>query len=286
MTPSGIQPDARTSEQAKLSQENFQYLCRAIYDDAGIVLDESKGYLLEARLAPLARHEGADTLNDLCNLMRAVGGNRVRERVVEAMTTNETLFFRDLRPFEAIEKTLLPELRERNAASRKIRVWSAACSTGQEPYSLAMLWRETQPPNWEIEILATDLSDEVLARARAGRFMQLEVNRGLPAPYLVKYFRRQGLDWEIDAEIRRMVIWRKFNLQEEPRGLGRFDLVLCRNVLIYFDQPAKRAILGRLRGVLVPGGYLLLGASETTLGSDETFVRKQAGQAVVYQNPS
>jgi chemotaxis protein methyltransferase CheR len=268
-----------------LAAENLRYLCGIIYNESGIVLDDSKAYLLEARLLPVAREEGESTLDGLCSLVRAAGGHRLRDKVVEALTTNETLFFRDIKPFEALEKVLIPELLKRRESVRKLRFWCAACSTGQEPYSLAMLWSEMAVPGWQIDILGTDLAEAVLERARAGRFQQIEVNRGLPAKYLVKYFHRDGLTWEIRPEIRGMVQWRKFNLKDSMDGLPAFDVVLCRNVLIYFDLQTKRRILANIRKVLRPEGYLGLGSSETTLNVDDAYIRRQVGPAIFYQAP-
>jgi chemotaxis protein methyltransferase CheR len=270
---------------ANLTADNLRYLCHTIYNQSGIVLDEGKSYLLEARLLPVAREEGESTLDGLCNLIRAAGGHRLRDKVVEALTTNETLFFRDIKPFEALQKVLIPELMKQRASARQLRFWCAACSTGQEPYSLAMLWREMNVPGWQIDILATDLADGVLERARAGRFQQLEVNRGLPAKYLVKYFHRDGMTWEIQPAIRSMIRWQKFNLKDSMAGMPLFDVVFCRNVLIYFDLQTKRGILTNFRKVLRPQGYLILGASETTLNVDDTYVRQQLGPAVFYQAP-
>jgi chemotaxis protein methyltransferase CheR len=277
---------ASSGRSTALTIDNLRYLCKTIYNESGIVLDESKSYLLEARLLPIARDEGESTLDGLCNLVRAAGGRRLRDKVVEALTTNETLFFRDVKPFEAFEKVVIPELLNERAATRQLRIWCAACSTGQEPYSLAMLWREMNIPGWQFEILATDLADNVLERARAGRFQQLEVNRGLPAKYLVKYFHRDGLTWEIKPDIRKMIRWQKFNLKNSMGSLGAFDVVFCRNVLIYFDVQTKRSILTNIRKVLRPGGYLVMGSSETTLNVDETYVRKQVASAIFYQNPA
>ena len=276
--------DTSESPAKALSQLNFQFLCDTVYRDSGIVLDESKGYLLEARLLPIVRAEEANTLDGLCNLIRATGGRRVRDMVVEAMTTNETLFFRDARPFEGLEKAVIPELTGKAPAGR-LRVWCAACSSGQEPYSLAMLWKEMAIAGWDLDLLATDLSDRMIEKAASGHFSQLEVNRGLPAKYLVKYFTRQGTDWQIKPELQHMVNWRKLNLKDRFTGLGPFDIVLCRNVLIYFDTKTKKQILAGIRALLVSGGYLALGASETTLNIDDNYLRKPVGPAVMYQKP-
>lgn len=280
-----VSPSVASRAATNLTADNLRYLCHTIYTESGIVLDESKVYLLEARLLPVAREEGESTLDGLCNLVRAAGGRRLRDKVVEALTTNETLFFRDVKPFEALEKFLIPELTKPRAGAHQLRFWCAACSTGQEPYSLAMLWREMKIQGWQIDVLATDLADNVLERARAGRFQQLEVNRGLPAKYLVKYFHRDGMTWEIQPEIRGMIRWQKFNLKDSMAAMPQFDVVFCRNVLIYFDLQTKRGILTNIRKVLRPGGYLILGASETTLNVDDTYIRKQVGPAIFYQAP-
>ncbi len=285
-SPASAAAPSKSGGSSNVTSDNLQYLCKTIYSESGIVLDESKGYLLEARLLPVARDEGESTLDGLCNLIRAAGGRRLRDKVVEALTTNETLFFRDSRPFEAVEKIVIPELLKQRAASRQLRIWCAACSTGQEPYSLAMMWKEMNPNGWQLDILATDLAESVLERARAGRFQQLEVNRGLPAKYLVKYFHRDGMTWEIRADVRKMIRWQKFNLKDSVAGMPVFDLVFCRNVLIYFDVPTKRGIFNNIRKVLRPGGYLVLGSSETTLNVDDTYVRQQVGPAIFYQNPA
>ena len=281
MAPTSAQQD----ELKSLKPENFDFLCRTVYKDSGIVLDESKGYLLESRLLPVVKSEGATSLDDLCRLIRATGGERLRDKVVEAMTTNETLFFRDVSPFEGLEKELIPKLMERAAGRRPLRFWSAACSSGQEAYSLAMMCLEMGLGPFQIEFLGTDLSDQILERAQRGRFMQLEVNRGLPAKYLVKYFTRHGMEWEIEPEVRQMVRWTKLNLALSWPDLGLFDVVLCRNVLIYFDTETKRGILARIRRHIRPEGYLILGSSETTLNIDEEFIRRQVGPAIMYENP-
>jgi chemotaxis protein methyltransferase CheR len=232
---------------------------------------------------PVAEELHLSSLLALCEALKHPDAP-LRKRVVEAMTTHETLFFRDGTPFDALKKELLPQLKEENKLSRRIKIWCAAASSGQEPYSLAMLLLECGFADWNIEILATDLSEQVLKRAREGKYMQLEVNRGLPAPYLVKYFERDGLEWRIRDNIRRMVRFEQFDLRQDPRGSG-YDFVFCRNVLIYFDIPTKKQILGRLRSTLKPGGYLVLGSAESTLGLDETFIRVAFANARFYQAP-
>lgn len=267
----------------EISAESLAFLCRTVHENSGIVLDESKAYLIESRLGPVARSEGLETLDSLCKLLRTASAKALRTKVVEAMTTNETLFFRDLRPFEALRDVVLPEI-VASAAKGTVRIWSAATSSGQEAYSLAMLWKELNIPGWELKIVGSDISDEMLDRCRKGRYRQLEVNRGLPARYLVKYFEPVETDWVIKPELRRMMEWRRFNLLDDMSALGGFDIVFCRNVLIYFDQETKASILRRIRGLLREGGYLFLGLSETTLNLDSNYERTTLGSAVAYRN--
>ena len=276
-------PSSRQKISTEISPENFKYLCDTVYNESGIVLDESKRYLLEARLSPIARSEGMTTIDSLCNLIRAAAGRPVRDKVVEAMTTNETLFFRDVKPFDALKQVLFPEITSTNRPDRTVRLWCAASSSGQEPYSIAMLWKEMAIAGWKLDILATDLSDKMLERGRSGRYLQLEVNRGLPAVYLVKYFDREESEWIVKPEVRSMIRWRKFNLKHPMIGFGPFDLVFCRNVLIYFDQDTKQRILNNFQTTLTDGGHLFLGASESTIGLDDTYERRQVGPAVAYR---
>lgn len=267
----------------EITAENFAFLQQQIYRDSGIVLESGKQYLVEARLAPIARQHGLGSVNDLCNLLRAVGNDGLRRKVVEAMTTNETQFFREPAQYEALRTTLLGELLAARRSPRPLACWSAAASTGQEAYSLAMLAAEMGLAATDLQVLGTDLAESVLERARAGRYSQLEVNRGLPAAYLVKYFTRQGLEWILKDEIRRRARFQRHDLRDSARHLGPFDLVFCRNVLIYFDQETKRRILQQVREAMFPGGYLLLGAVETIMDLDHLFERKRVGQAIVYQ---
>jgi len=268
-----------------ITAENYAFLQDQIYKGSGIVLDESKLYLIESRLSPILRRERLGTLNDLCALIRAVEGGAVKKQVVEAMTTNETLFFRDASAFEALQKTVLPGLVEQRKSVSKLSLWSAAASSGQEAYSLAMMLLNLGLAGWQIRILATDLNDQILARARAGRYLQIEVNRGLPAKYLVKYFQRSGLDWQIKDEVRKMVEFAPLDLRQSLRTMGPFDLVLCRNVLIYFDIETKKKILGEIRQTLFGKGLLLLGSAEPTLNLDDAFTRKVIDQATFYEAP-
>jgi chemotaxis protein methyltransferase CheR len=255
----------------------FDYVCRLVRDQSGIVLEAGKEYLVDARLTPVARQVDLGSVSELVGRLRAGPNNALATRVVEAMVTTETSFFRDLHPFETLRTTVLPDLIRRRREERRLAIWCAACSTGQEPYSVALLLKEHFPDlvNWRVELLATDLSGDVLARARSGRFSQLEVNRGLPAALLVKYFVQQGATWELREDIRRMVEFRELNLTRPWPALPRADLVFLRNVMIYFDAATKSAILGRVAKVLRPDGYLLLGGAETTLNLSGSFRRAE-----------
>lgn len=267
---------------ASITQENYRFLQQHVYQHSGIVLDEAKHYLLESRLIPIVRDIGLADLNALCHALRSASQAPLRNRVVEAMTTNETLFFRDKSPFDALRLKLLPELLA-TVKHRPLRIWSAAASTGQEAYSIAMLLLEQGVQPGQVEILGTDLSEGVLTRAREAVYSQLEVNRGLPAPYLVKHFTRKGMSWELQERVRKMARFQQLDLRSGIRALGMFDLVFCRNVLIYFDLATKRGILEQIRSVMQPHAYLFLGSAETTLNVDERFSRKVLEGAVVYQ---
>ena len=269
-----------------ITAENFDYLIKLIYGDSGIVLDRSKEYLLESRLLPVAKANGATNLDGLSQLLRTgAKGPPLRNAVVEALTTNETLFFRDVSPFEALRTMILPKLIEARAATKKLSFLSAACSSGQEAYSISMLLQEQNLPGWQFDILGIDLSHAILNRAKAGRFSQLEVNRGLPAKYLVKYFTKTGNDWDLKPEVKRPCRWQSANLKESLANLGRFDVVFCRNVLIYFDLQTKKGVLQNLRKVMNPMSYLLLGSSETTINIDESFIRQSIANTTIYQTP-
>ena len=268
-----------------VSASDFAYLCKLIRDQSAIVLEPGKEYLVEARLLYVARRAGFANLEGLVDCLRTSSFNGLHRQVVEAMTTNETSFFRDLHPFEAFKKHVLPECLARRSSGQKLRIWSAACSSGQEPYSLAMLLKEHFPdlvPH-EVQIMATDLSEEMVQRTRAGRFSQLEVNRGLPAALLVKYFKQDGGEWEIQEDLRHLLDVRTFNLNESWRQIPPMDVIFMRNVLIYFDVATKQAILHKLRQVLRPGGYLFLGTAETTLNLDDCFLPVQFDKTFCYQ---
>jgi chemotaxis protein methyltransferase CheR len=267
--PSAIRPD------------NYRFLQELIYTGSGIVLEEDKQYLFESRLSPLARTYGATSVDDLCALLRATTNSALQSKVVEAMTTNETYFFREPAQYEIIRTTLLPSLRELQSGTRKLSFWSAAASTGQEAYSLAMLLLEEGFPASDVQILGTDLSSNVLDKAAGGRYLQIDVNRNLPAPLLMKHFQRQGADWQLSDTVRHMVRFERLDLRRPMRGLGPFDLVFCRNVLVYFDSATRHTILKEIHGTLFRGGWLLLGAADVPAGLDELFERRTIGAVTV-----
>jgi chemotaxis protein methyltransferase CheR len=279
------QPPQKGQLEAQLTMEIYAFLQQYIRRESGIALDEDKLYLLQSRLMPLVESEHLGTLEALCARLKSGTSDGLRRRVVEAMTTHETLFFRDPTVFDGLRTVLLPAIARRAETTKTLRIWSAACSSGQEPYSLAMLLVELGFSTWDIQILATDLSSQILERATLGRFLQIEVNRGLPAQLLVKYFERAGLEWRIKDQIRRMVRFTILDLRNSLRSFGPFDLVLCRNVLIYFDLETRKKILDNIYGTLAPGGYLVLGTSETTFNLDSKFVRQTVGSMIAYQVP-
>lgn len=252
---------------------DFEYLRKLLKARSGLFLTADKQYLLESRLLPIARRIGVADLAGLTQKLRAPNAEALTATVVEAMTTNETFFFRDKIPFDHFRDTMLPALLAARAAQRRIRIWCAACSTGQEPYSLAMALSEmaSKLAGWKIEILATDLSGEVLEKAKAGTYSQFEVQRGLPIQLLLKYFTQAGDQWQIAPAIRAMVQYRPINLLRDFSNLGAFDVVFCRNVLIYFDQETKVTVLDRMARLVEPDGYLVMGAAETVVGLTDKF---------------
>lgn len=268
-----------------LSQDNFAFLQRFVHQQSGITLGDEKLYLIQARLLPMLADEGLQSLDALCEALKHNPQERLRRKIVESMTTHETLFFRDPKVFEALRQRVFPDLIRRRSATRALRIWSAACSSGQEAYSIAMLLMELGRGDWNVEILGTDLSGQILEKARTGRFLQIEMNRGLPAALLVKYFQRAGLEWEIKDSLRRMVRFEHFDLRHPMFPLGSFDVVLCRNVLIYFDADTRRRILAGISGQLLPGGYLVLGASETALDSPVSLERRSLDGTTFFQKP-
>jgi chemotaxis protein methyltransferase CheR len=267
-----------------LDTPSFEYVRKLVLDRSAIALEPGKGYLVESRLMPIARAHGHGTLTTFIDSLRRQPSGPLHTQVVEAMTTNETSFFRDIHPFDALRTIVLPQLLAARGAVKKLNLWSAACSTGQEPYSIAILLAEHFPAlaDWNVTIYATDLSQQVLDRAQAGQFTQLEANRGLPTALLVKYFDKVGLHWHIKPELKRRVRFLQANLIEPWPVLPTMDVVFMRNVLIYFTPETKRQILTKVRRQLAADGTLFLGGAETTLGIDEGWRRVNHGKTSTY----
>jgi chemotaxis protein methyltransferase CheR len=252
--------------------EDFDFIAKLLKDRSGLVITRDKAYLLESRLTPVARKRGLKGLDDLVASLRTAGEDLLRE-VTEAMTTNESFFFRDIKPFDQFKDVVLPAMLQTRAAKKSFRIWSAASSSGQEAYSLAMMLKEEAPkmPGWKVEIVGTDISTEMLEKAKAGLYSQFEVQRGLPIQLLVKYFKKNNEMWQIDPSIRAMVQFKEYNLLHDLKSLGQFDVVFCRNVLIYFDQPTKSRVLDNISKVMPDDGFLYLGGAETVLGISDRF---------------
>lgn len=265
-----------------VSPADAQFVRELVLRRSAIQLDAAKDYLIEMRLSQLARETGLPGIAEL--IAKARTDRRFDVKIIEAITTHETSFYRDLLPFDALREVLLPKFIAARATTRMLTIWSAACSSGQEPYSIAMQILEHFPElaRWPVRIIATDISEQVLAKARDASFTQLEVNRGLPATLLVKYFERSGTHWKLAEPVRKLVEFRKLNLIEPWTVTPRPDIVLMRNVLIYFDLPTKRTILERVAEAIAPDGALLLGAAETPLGVTERWDRVAAGNKHIY----
>jgi chemotaxis protein methyltransferase CheR len=256
-----------------LRPDDFDFVARMLKERSGLVIGRDKAYLLESRLMPLARKRGLKSLEELVGAMRASRDEAMMRDVTEAMTTNESCFFRDIKPFDQFRDVVLPQVMQQRAAKKAIRIWSAACSSGQEAYSLAMLLKENAAKltGWRIEIVGTDISIEMLEKAKAGLYSQFEVQRGLPIQMLVKYFKKKDESWQIDPALRGMVQFKEFNLLHDLRALGQFDIVFCRNVLIYFDQGTKSRVLDGISKQMPDDGILYLGGAETVLGISDRF---------------
>ncbi len=287
-----------------LAAADFQFVSEMARRTAAIVIEKGKEYLVESRLEPVALREGFTSLTEMLRSLRAGGRvDLLQEKIVDALTTNETLFFRDPSAFEGLRKIIFPLLITQRASARRLRIWSGACSSGQEPYSIAMMLRESFPElvSWSIEIVATDLSPTILARAKKGVYSQIEVTRGLPAPYLAKYFRPDNpvdvtssasptgsrspvmASWAIADEIKKMVQFREMNLVQSWPVMAPFDLILMRNVMIYFDVETKKTILKKLRHCLASHGHLILGSTETTVNIDSAWKPVAVDKAAAYQ---
>ncbi len=270
---------------AGISQSDFEYISKIVREHSAIVLETGKEYLVESRLSPLLNSEKLDSYAELVKKMRSDISRTLAGKVVEAMTTNETSFFRDIHPFEVLKSTIIPELMQKREATRELNIWCGASSSGQEPFSIAMMLKENFPKlnNWKLYFMASDISKEMQTRCKQGVYSQLEINRGLPATLMVKYFQRNGTVWQVKPEIQNMIDFQIMNLSGSWPMMPKLDLVMMRNVLIYFDVPTKKLILGKVRNLLKPDGYLFLGAAETTLNLDENFERMNFKQSGCYR---
>ncbi|MCD8570181.1 MAG: protein-glutamate O-methyltransferase [Alphaproteobacteria bacterium] len=262
---------------------DFDIYQALLKERSGLVITPDKAYLLESRLNPVAKKWGFDGLNTLTIALQGVPDKQMVKDIVEAMTTNETSFFRDQNPFDRLKEVVLPHMLKTRMNHRRMRTWCAAASSGQEPYSIAMILKEmeTQFTGWRNEIIGTDLSDEILAKAREGLYTQFEVQRGLPIQLLMKYFTQEGDKWRINEPIRKMISYQPFNLLESMAAFGQFDIIFCRNVLIYFDEKTKADILNRMSKHLAPDGFLFLGGAETVIGITDVF-KPMPGQRGLY----
>jgi chemotaxis protein methyltransferase CheR len=268
-----------------MTAQDFDYIRGLLQERCAIVLEPGKEYLVESRLTPVARRLNLGSISELVVQLRGQSAHGLVNEITEALVTTETSFFRDHTPFETLRKSVIPELVRRRGRERQLNIWCAACSTGQEPYSLAILVRENFPEllTWKLSLLATDISVQVLARAREGRYNQIEVNRGLPAALLVKYFEQHGTTWQIGEKIRSMVQFQELNLDRPWPSLPPMDLILIRNVMIYFHTDTKKAIFAKLARLLHTDGYLLLGGAETTFNLSEAFRRVEELKSGFYQ---
>jgi chemotaxis protein methyltransferase CheR len=262
---------------------DFEFYRELLMAKSGLVITPDKCYLLDSRLTPVSKKWGFASLEAMTMALRGVADKQLMVDVIEAMTTNETSFFRDKRPFDLFEKIVLPHIVKNASGPKKLRIWCAAASSGQEPYSLAMILKEKAAllQGWRTEIVATDISDEILTQARKGLYTQFEVQRGLPIQLLMKYFVQADDKWQLKDEIRNMIDYRNFNLLENLKSLGQYDIVFCRNVLIYFDEATKRKVLDGVMDILSPDGFLFLGGAETVLGITDKF-KPLANQRGIY----
>lgn len=271
-----------------ISTKELTILCDYIFEICGIALDETKGYLLESRLGPLVRQVGCKDFVELVQRARNGNDRTLMRRIVEAITTRETLFFRDGSPFIALSRDILPDIIQRKSAANQgnsLRVWSAACSTGQEPYSIAITLLESIPNtgDWDLSILATDISETAIVQAELGLYSEHEVGRGMQSHHQEKYFRRTVNGWQIDESICRMVRFQRFNLHESFAAFGHFDIIFCRNVAIYFSPEGRRSLFERLAQSLNPGGVLIVGSSESLSDLGEEFAACHAGDSIFYR---
>ena len=269
----------------QISSQSFDFIASLVLRKSAIVLEPTKAYLIESRLLPVARQNGLSTLDQLVDALKRPGASALTDAVIDAMTTNETSFFRDLHPFDALKTQIIPEMMQKRASERTLNIWSNACSSGQEVYSIAMLIREHFPElaGWKVRLTATDLSKQILDKAQSGLFTQTDINRGLPMPMVLKNFKRVGVSWQISDEIRKMVDFRVLNFVEPwPPTLPKMDIVFLRNVLIYFSVDTKKQILDKVHRAMHKDGVLFLGGAETTMNLNVKFERKLLGKATGY----
>lgn len=269
-----------------LSSEDYQYICDLLKARSGLSLSSDKGYFIDSRLLPVARE---NSLKDMEELVAALKSGRpgLANQIVNAMMTHETFFFRDGKPFEAFEDSVLPFLKNQRSFEKKLNIWCAGCSSGQEPYSLAMILKENAKkfPSWKVTLLGTDISPTVIEKAKKGRYTQFEAQRGLPGPLLKKYFKETDCDWQINSHLRNAVKYQVRNLMDDFREMGPFDVIFCRNVLVHFDPTTKARVLEKMAEVLAPDGFLFLGASETVLGFSNLYTTLE-GKRGIYSKAS
>ncbi len=271
----------------QITQEDIKVISRLVDDLCGVVLDESKGYLIQSRLSPVAESAGCGTFTELYYKARYENDKTLQQKIIDAITTHETLFFRDTSPFESLRHKVLPELfdaKARTALPKRIRIWSAGCSTGQEPYSVAMVLHELLPDvhSWDIQILATDISDTSIKEASLGQYADHEIQRGMTPEMLAKYFTRETNGWRVKDELRGMIAYRKFNLLDRFNGMGPFDVIFCRNVAIYFAPDVRRELFFRLADTLTDDGCMFAGASESLLDLGPRFTPHHYCHAAFY----
>ena len=266
-----------------MKPDEFDFLSQHVKDTSGLVLKQEKAYLLESRLMPLVRQHGLNDLSDLVTALRSKSIATLDNEITEAMTTNESFFFRDNKPFDLFRDNVLPEIIKNRASKKSFKIWCAAASSGQEPYSLAMILLEkaAELAGWRYEITGTDISKDILKKAENGIYTQFEVQRGLPIQLLVKYFEKNGDGWQANEKLRSVVKYKYFNLLDNLKPLGQFDIVFCRNVLIYFDQETKGQVLDQISELMPDDGILFLGGAETVLGISDKF-KPVPGQRGVY----
>jgi len=262
-----------------VSSDVLKFFFDLLYKESGLILDNSKKYLIESRLEPLAIQEGFKSIDELGRKMMRQRNSLLQQKIVDTMTTNETSFFRDRTPFMIMKDEVIPNLVKSKAKNRQIRIWCAASSTGQEPYSIAMVLSEMAPQlrGWSVKMVATDIAQHVLDKAKKGVYTQHEVQRGLSTPYMIRFLTQSGMNWEIKPELKRMITFRKLNLLSSLASIGQVDIIFCRNILIYFDVKTKKTVIERMTKVLNPGGILFLGGSETLLGISAHLKRVSAG---------